>query len=109
MPCRAPPGPSGNRPDNFKNRFRKPPKGPVMHVISFRHRLQAERIASYLADNLGDTIEPRTGDSSLMRTVRSHLVGFYAYTQGFSDAERRVFSAYVRELTLSYLGGDCNE
>lgn len=80
-----------------------------MHVVQFRHRLQAERIASYLADNLGDTIDPRTGDSSLMRTVRTHLVGFYAYSQGFSDAERRVFSLYVRELTVSYLGGGRDE
>lgn len=74
-----------------------------MHVISFQHRRQAERIAAYLADNLGDTADRNTGDSSLLRTVRAHLVGFYAYTQGFDDTERRVLSAYVRELTISYI------
>lgn len=72
-----------------------------MHVISFQHRRQAERIASYLADTFGDTLD-RSGDSPILSTARAHLVGFYAHTQGFDDTERRILSAYVRELTAAY-------
>lgn len=78
------------------------PKGTAMHVISFQHRRQAERIASYLADTFGDTLG-RDGDSPILSTARAHLVGFYAYTQGFDDTERRILSAYVRELAVAYI------
>lgn len=68
------------------------PKGNTMHVVSFQHRMQAARIADFLADTYG-TLTKERGIPQLHTLCR-----FYAYTHALTDIELRLFTEYTRSL-----------
>lgn len=67
-------------------------KGNTMHVVSFQHRMQAARIADFLADTYG-TLTKERGIPQLHTLCR-----FYAYTHALTDIELRLFTEYTRSL-----------
>lgn len=62
-----------------------------MHIISYQHRRQAERIVAYLLDAYGR-------DTQQARTARCTLCSFYAYTHGLTRPENKAFYGYVSDV-----------